>query len=78
MLEIMNLAYVHNIPQKQAAEGSCTAFCLGFAQTKTLNQIEFWWSEDVLDVRRSMKTIVVCSVEFTQIDVCILYKVIRL
>jgi hypothetical protein len=57
----MNLAYVHNIPQKQAGEGSCIAFCLGFAQTKTLNQIEFWWSEDVRNERRNIKSCIVIA-----------------
>jgi hypothetical protein len=52
----MNLAYVNNIHRKQAAKGSCIAFCLGKAQTKTLNQIEFWWSEDVRNERRNIKS----------------------
>jgi hypothetical protein len=57
----MNLAYVHNIHRKQAAEGSCFAFCVGFAQTKTLNQIEFWWSEDVRNERRNIKSCIVIA-----------------
>ena len=49
MLQKNELRVVYNPPQKHTAVGWCVAFCLGEAQTKTLNQIKFWWSENVRD-----------------------------
>jgi hypothetical protein len=52
---------MHIYTQKHFAEGSCFAFCLGKAQTKTLNQNEFWWSEDVRNERRNIKSCIVIA-----------------
>ena len=52
MFETNILGKTHSNSKTHIAEGNGVAFCLGEAQTKTLNQIEFRWSENVGKVRR--------------------------